>query len=560
MVLDRADYDRRLLEIINDRTKFIKRDRLSGKKKDRDLTIFREDQLKRYLYSLKKNKILSDDVYSRVYPQGSIPARIYGLPKLHKVPQEQLVPPNVFIPPFRPIVSSIGSYNYNLSKYLTGLLAPHIPLEYCSTDSFTFVKDLREVSSHNKYLVSFDVVSLFTNIPLNETIDLAVNLILQNEPSIKMSKSQLRKLFLFATSQTHFLFKGEYYDQVDGVAMGSPLGPVLANLFMSVHERKWLNMYTGPPVKFYKRYVDDIFCMFERKDHAYQFLEYLNKQHDCIKFTIEEEENSKLPFLDVLISKLDSGEFHTTTYRKPTNTGLLTNFISFCSYTYKVGLIKTLVDRAHKINSNDASRETDLKFISTVLQRNSFPLTLIKKVMNAYKPSQPDSELSTNLDNTVTDKRYFKLPFVGTFSRTANKKLINLVRRCCTGNIDARFSFDTFKLGQYFSTKDPVPKSLISHVVYHFSCAGCNACYVGETTRHFEKRVDEHLRTDKQSAVYKHLKADPACMRSSNVECFSILDKARTGYQLAVKEAMFIKERDPVLNRQVVSYKLKLLL
>ena len=141
-----------------------------------------------------------------------------------------------------------------------------------------------------------------------------------------------------------------------------------------------------------------------------------------------------------------------------------------------------------------------------------------------------------------------------------NWKLINLVCRCCTENIDARFSFDTFKLGQYFSTKDPVPKSLISHVIYLFSCTGCNACYVGETARHFEKRVDEHLRTDKKSAVYKHLKANPACKRSSNVECFSILDKARTGFQLAVKEAMYIKERDPVLNRQVVSYKLKLLL
>ena len=109
------------------------------------------------------------------------------------------------------------------------------------------------------------------------------------------------------------------------------------------------------------------------------------------------------------------------------------------------------------------------------------------------KSRKPDSEPGTNLDNTVIDKRYFKLPFVGDFSRAANKKLVNLVRRCCTENIDARFSFDTFKLGQYFSTKDPVPKSLISHVIYHFSCAGCNACYVGETTRHFEKRVDEHL-------------------------------------------------------------------
>ena len=153
--------------------------------------------------------------------------------------------------------------------------------------------------------------------------------------------------------------------------------------------------------------------------------------------------------------------------------------------------------------------------------------------MSAYRPSQPDTEPSTNLDNTVIDKRYFKLPFVGDFSQAANKKLINMVRRCCTENIDARFSFDTFKLGQYFSTKDTVPKSLISHVIYHFSCAGCNACYVGETARHFEKRVDEHLRTDKKSAVYKHLKANPACKRSSNVECFSILDIVREAFQLS---------------------------
>ena len=181
-------------------------------------------------------------------------------------------------------------------------------------------------------------------------------------------------------------------------------------------------------------------------------------------------------------------------------------------------------NRAHKINSDDASRETDLKFISKVFQRNSFPLTLLKKVMSAYRPSQPDTEPSTNLDNTVIDKRYFKLPFVGDFSRAANKKLINLVRRCCTENIDARFSFDTFKLGQYFSTKNPAPEKSISQLINHFSCADC---YVGETARHFEKRVDEHLRTDKKSAVYKHLKANPACKRSSNVECFSILDKAR---------------------------------
>ena len=82
---------------------------------------------------------------------------------------------------------------------------------------------------------------------------------------MNITKPQLKKLFVFATSQTHFLFNNEIYDQTDGVAMGSPLGPALANLFMGYHENKWLNSEESSTVLFYKRYVDDIFCLFKRE-------------------------------------------------------------------------------------------------------------------------------------------------------------------------------------------------------------------------------------------------------------------------------------------------------
>ena len=212
----------------------------------------------------------------------------------------------------------------------------------------------------------------------------------------------------------------------------------------------------GPPVLFYKRYVDDIFCMFESKEHAHKFLEYLNKQHHSIKFTIEEETNGRLPFLDITVSKLQSGSFHTTTYRKPTNTGLLTNFFSFCSYTYKTGLIKTLVDRAYKINSDPCSRETDLKIISSVLQKNEFPVKILKKVMTASAPNETEDTAGVNVQNQpdqVVQKRYFKLPYVGEFSSRASKVLSNLVINYCTEEVDARFIFETFKVGRYFPSK-----------------------------------------------------------------------------------------------------------
>lgn len=89
-----------------------------------------------------------------------------------------------------------------------------------------------------QYMMSYDIISLLTNIPLNETIDIAVDAIMHINAASAIDRQDLRKLFVFATSQMNFLFNGKYYDQVDGVAMSSPLAPVLANLFMGHMERK----------------------------------------------------------------------------------------------------------------------------------------------------------------------------------------------------------------------------------------------------------------------------------------------------------------------------------
>ena len=175
----------------------------------------------------------------------------------------------------RPIISSIGTYNYNLAKFLTELLDPVISKEHCAKDSFSFCEEIQQVSSNDNFLVSYDVCSLFTSIPLQETIQIAVELIFQNNPQLKVMKRELKQLFNFATSGTHFIFNGSFYDQVDGVSMGSPLGPVLANLFMGYHEKKWLQEFNKGKVLMYKCYVDYIFCMFGNEKDAEIFLNSL---------------------------------------------------------------------------------------------------------------------------------------------------------------------------------------------------------------------------------------------------------------------------------------------
>ena len=147
-------------------------------------------------------------------------------------------------------------------------------------------------------------------------------------------------LFSIAASQTHFLFNGRVYDQVDGVAMGSPLAPVLANLLLGHHENIWLNKYQGPSVQLYRRYVDDTSFLFNTEQDALSFFDFLNSQHPNIKFTIEKETKQMLSF-DVSIDNKDPSCLFTSLHRKNTFTGLLTNCFSFTSFSYKIGLIGT---------------------------------------------------------------------------------------------------------------------------------------------------------------------------------------------------------------------------
>ena len=140
--------------------------------------------------------------------------------------------------------------------------------------------------------------------------------------------------------------------------------------------------------------------------------------------------------------------------------------------------------------------------------------------------------------------------FIGHFSVTAQRSIRKLANRLCKP-IDLRLVFTTFKVRNLFNVKDAVPEGLRTRVVYKFSCASCNACYVGETSRHFSTRVREHLLSDRSSNVFKHLQGSEFCRASCTPDCFEILDSAATKYQVKLKESMFIKWEKPYLNQQV---------
>ena len=198
-------------------------------------------------------------------------ARINDTPKMNKFSSSDS------FPQLRLITSSIGTFNHNLACFLCDLLSPLVANDYSCKDTF-FVSQIMNANLSRNFLVPYDVTSLFTNILLQETIDKAINLIFNHNPNLNITKKELKKLFLFATSQTHFIFNSKFYNQIDGVAMGSPLAAVLANIFIGFYESKWLNEYNLNKPNFYLRYVDDMPAVFDNEQDSLNFLDFLNKR------------------------------------------------------------------------------------------------------------------------------------------------------------------------------------------------------------------------------------------------------------------------------------------
>ena len=304
---------------------------------------------------------ISQSLYEELRASGSGPGILYGLPKVHKAnfKSEKL---------YRPIFAAYNCASYNLSKYLVKILNPFAENQYTIKNSAEFRREIEQLSCNHDYVMaSFDIKDLYTNIPLRESIQIAMNLIDANVFNIPHSLFQ--KMLELSVYNTMFKFDGIYYRQVDGLGMGLPLSPTLANIFLCFHETTWLqNCPEDFKPVFFKRYMDDTFAVFRNKNHVNSFLQYLNDKHQNITFTHEEEDHGRLPFLDCMVSRT-CDRFTTSVYRKPTFSGLGLSFFSFSPIIYKINSIKTLIFRANNISSTFTSLNKEISKLVAYFMR-----------------------------------------------------------------------------------------------------------------------------------------------------------------------------------------------
>ena len=231
-ITDRTKYLEGIKSLLSDSSKFMPLPTDEGKWLNYIINL--ENKLKDRFKVFKNEEKISEKEFDNICPVGTNPGILYGNPKIHK----RLVNN---IPKFRPILSGINTPTYFLAKYLNPILLPLTTNEFTVKISFDFAVEVVNYD-HNLYMASLDVESLFTSIPLEETIkDCDNDLFSNNFYSGKLSRKDLYDLLKLATTESSFIFDNKLYKQIDGVAMGSPLGPTLANAFLCHYEKTWLN-------------------------------------------------------------------------------------------------------------------------------------------------------------------------------------------------------------------------------------------------------------------------------------------------------------------------------
>ena len=541
VAMNKDDYLNGLLNLLGDSSKFVKYvppPRKKGRPTLKNVFELASERVKEYVDSIP---YLSDFVDCPVATRQPF---LYGLAKTHKKKTPI---------PLRPVLSATGCYNFQLAKFISKAISPYCYSKYClkNVDEFLerlkiFKEDLPEDASIKQ--CSYDVESLFTNIPLDDTIDKLCSEIFKDKDvyifeGVHFSKEDLKLGLELCAKDQLFLFNGEVWKQIDGNSMGSPLGPPLANFYVSYLEQYCIDFNSDISPNFYCRYVDDVYCIFIDKDSNIDFLNHLNNVSSPLRFTIEEMTNNKLNFIGLTLSEslsvsiIDKSPFYN-----------LVSSDSFVPDQYLFSSINCLTFRAVSFTDKKEDLEKELIKIFDSAKKVGLPDKKVQRVIDKQKSKMSGSDnvvlnSSVEIPNNVSadaQSSFILLPFI-------NKKLASKAKTFFH-QLNFKVSFSTSKsLYTSLRPREPAIKGKygVPNVVYKYHCSACDKRYIGYTTRPINIRSSEHC---VKNSVLSKAHSSLGCLMKIKSDEFSILSSGRSTFDLRVKEAYLIQCMKPELN------------
>ncbi|BHF80965.1 hypothetical protein SprV_0702409400 [Sparganum proliferum] len=337
-------------------------------------------------------------------------------------------------------------------------------------------------------MVSFDVTSLFTSIPQDLAIE-TVELLLRskyNETENRLGHAQVLQLLQFCL-KTYFTFDGTIYEQVKGTPMGSPISGFIAE---AVLQRLESLVFQHHKPKFWAPYVDNTFVVIER-DQVLTFKERLNNVLPDMQFTMEEEENNQLAFLDVLVCRKDCGGLKNKVFRKATKTTQILNFNSNHPINHKRSCVRTLYRRVETHCSEPEDKVAESQYLRRVFRESGYPRIFVNRCMRKRDERQ----------NRTDPKFWRAIPYIKNASEAVSRLLASL-------GVGAAQRPEATMRRQVMRPKDTLPRQETSSVVYRIWCSCGQGNYVGDTGRLLRTRIAEHVaavrRNDANSQVAAH--------------------------------------------------------
>ncbi|XP_055701741.1 uncharacterized protein LOC129801012 [Phlebotomus papatasi] len=512
--MSRTDYDEKMRALVHNTEIYeeINRDptsRFQLKNNDLVKSLYNKQKVDAY----QKSKLVT---YKAIAP------RIYGLPKIYK--------PEV---PLRPVVSYVGSPSYALAKFVASVLLP-------LTDSPYNVKNSQEVSQFvtgqslpdGYIVVSLDVISLFTNVPIDLVLSEVEVRYHELEVHTNLEKTEILNLLDFCLRSGSFMYEGKFYLQKDGVAMGSPIGPIAADIAM---QRTLNSVLEDSPLRigFVRKYVDDLLVSVHRDD-VEALVPLFNSFHPKIQFTLEREQDGVLPYLDLSIYRDETNVLSTVWYCKPSASQRMLNYNSAHPRSTIINVGKNLINRARSVTTKLGVNMDDT--LRRILKKNDFPERVIRRMLRDGVPGSRGS----SMEQTPQSERFFTLTYVKGISEKMRSRIVR-----STG---ARIAFQPAKkLREFFTkVKDPIPKLQKSDVIYSVPCGGCGLNYIGTTGQQLQKRLQQHKRDIKPPI--KNENATSLCAHVVETghpfefEETKILDSHKSYAKRMVLESLHIKQ------------------
>lgn len=411
--------------------------------------------------------------------------KLYALPKIHK--------PDT---PMRPVVASINTPSSRLSKWLSGILRNYLADDkFILKNSFDFRSAISVITVEpSERMVSFDIISLFTNIP----VSLAMDIVVEQWDEISTHTNIPKRLFLgmlrhCMIDANYFVFNGVYYKQIFGMPMGNALSSVIADIVTSRLLMTTLNRLSYEP-KIVCKYVDDIFTILPLSSIEETLLT-LNSFHPRLQCTIEKEVDGKIPYLDVLVlrNRHNTG-IHTDWYRKSICSNRILNYYTHHPKIQKHNTARNFTNRVLSLSSPIYYKKNQ-RLIYDILSRNNYPHNIIQKIIASELTKIGSLRL---IDETPTRRPV--LTYKGmTYVSGVSERIEKVVKMFLPNTTLAYRNNKTLR--RIFSRlKDPIPDLKKTDVIYMIPCLGssvsgpCTENYVGQTKQYLEKRLQNHRR------------------------------------------------------------------